>query len=220
MTLTAIAEGFKVGQAYLGAKLHDAKDPGADLTQMFQQVVGSLFGAMETYETLWQNANGSQTVPEFGFPFEVGTEPVPVNVERMIRAFGQGIRDLREIYENILTPPTMQALAAAAQNPPETFRVTDLEWVHLVYEFAAAYHQKKMDRGHLLQALVPLYLGRTASFVIEVFDSGAAQVEARIEKLCEVFEFERPYLAALWDSGTGKEEVHAGVDGKSSLRTA
>ncbi len=220
MTLTAIAEGFKIGQAYLGAKLHDAKDPGADLTLMFQQVVGSLFGAMETYEALWQSADGSQTVPEFGFPFEVGTEPVGVNVERMIRAFGQGIRDLREIYQNILTPATLQALAASAQKPLEEFRVTDVEWVHLVYEFAAAYHQKKMDRGHLLQALVPLYLGRTASFVIEVFDSGAAEVEARIEKLCEVFESERPYLAALWNGAAGKEEVHAGADGKSSLRTA
>jgi hypothetical protein len=29
MTVTAIAEGFRVGQAYLGAKIHDAKDPGA-----------------------------------------------------------------------------------------------------------------------------------------------------------------------------------------------
>ncbi len=28
MTVTAIAEGFRVSQAYLGAKLHDAKDPG------------------------------------------------------------------------------------------------------------------------------------------------------------------------------------------------
>ena len=33
MTVTAIAEGFRVGQAYLGAKIHDAKDPGADLTE-------------------------------------------------------------------------------------------------------------------------------------------------------------------------------------------
>jgi len=95
MTLTAIAEGFRVGQAYLGAKLHNAKDPGADLTQMFQQVVGSLFGLLETYEGLWQSANGSEPVPSFGFPFEVGTEPVAINVERMIRAFDQGIRDLR-----------------------------------------------------------------------------------------------------------------------------
>jgi hypothetical protein len=38
-----------VGQAYLGAKIHDAKDPGADLTSMFRQVVGSFFSLMEGY---------------------------------------------------------------------------------------------------------------------------------------------------------------------------
>ena len=36
MTTIAIAEGFRVCQSFLGAKLHDAKDPGADLTSMFR----------------------------------------------------------------------------------------------------------------------------------------------------------------------------------------
>ena len=31
MTTIAIAEGFRVCQSFLGAKLHDAKDPGAGL---------------------------------------------------------------------------------------------------------------------------------------------------------------------------------------------
>jgi len=220
MTLTAIAEGFRVGQAYLGAKLHNAKDPGADLTQMFQQVVGSLFGLLETYEGLWQSANGSEPVPSFGFPFEVGTEPVAINVERMIRAFDQGIRDLRELYQAILAATTLEALTAAAQKTGEEFRLPDALWVNVVYEFAAAYHMKAIDRSHLLLALVPLYLGRTASFVLEVRDSGAVEVEQRIEKLCEVFESEKPYLAARWGRASGKEEVYASSDGKGSSGTA
>ena len=57
MTLTAIAESFRVGQSYLGAKLHDAKDPGADLSSMFRQVVGSVFALMETYEPVWEKTN-------------------------------------------------------------------------------------------------------------------------------------------------------------------
>lgn len=220
MTLTAIAEGFQVGQAYLGAKLHDAKDPGADLTQMFQQVVGSLFGLLETYERIWQSSNGSQPVRSFGFPFEVSTEPVTVNVERMIRAFDQGIRDLREVYLNILEPATLESLTAAAQKTGEEFRLPDNLWVKVVYEFAAAYHRKSMDRSHLLQALVPLYLGRTASFVLEVRDSGAVEVEERIEMLCQVFESEKPYLAACWGRASGKEEVYASSNGKGTVGAA
>jgi glucosylglycerate synthase len=43
MTTTAVVEGHRICQAILGAKLHDPKDPGADLAPMFRQVVGTLF---------------------------------------------------------------------------------------------------------------------------------------------------------------------------------
>ena len=48
MTTTAICDGFRVCQSFLGAKIHDAKDPGADLSAMLVQVVGTVFGLMET----------------------------------------------------------------------------------------------------------------------------------------------------------------------------
>src|SRR3990172_6986942 len=87
MTKTALAEGLKVCQVFLGAKLHDAKDPGADLTAMLVQVVGSLFGLMEEYEKTWKSVRGSVPAPLFGFPYAVGLEPVRVNPERMLTAF-------------------------------------------------------------------------------------------------------------------------------------
>jgi hypothetical protein len=211
MTLTAVAEGTRVGQAYLGAKLHDAKDPGADLTSMFRQVVGSLFGLMETYEPIWQKTNGSEPVPMFGFPFDVGVEPLQVNVERMIHGFTQGVRDLREIYQSFLAPETLAELSAAAEKSGDSFRLPDALWVHLIFDFAAAYHRRALDRDHLLQSLVPLYLGRTASFVLEVRESNAAQVEERIEQLCSAFETEKPYLLQHWNAAKGKEKSHAGT---------
>lgn len=209
MTVTAIAEGFRVGQAYLGAKLHDAKDPGADLTSMFRQVVGSVFTLMETYESTWHSTNSSQPVPMFGFPFDVGLEPIAVNVERMIHAYHQGVTDLREIYESVLAPETLASLTAAAQQKCEQFRIADPLWVGLIYEFASAYHHRKINREHLMQSLVPLYLGRTASFILDVRESSAAEVEERIEQLCCVFEDHRQYLTALWGAEAGKEKSHA-----------
>jgi glycosyltransferase involved in cell wall biosynthesis len=204
MTLTAIAEGMQVGQAYLGAKLHDAKDPGADLTSMFQQVVGSIFGLMETYEKVWQSSRAPEPVPLFGFPFDVGLEPIAVNVERMIRAFKQGVADLGELYGAVLAGETRLALSQAAELAGEAFRLPDGVWAHVIYEFAAAHHHRRFDRSHLMQSLVPLYLGRTASFVNEVKEASAAQVEERLEGLCATFEKEKPYLLGRW-AGGGKE---------------
>ena len=211
MTVTAIAEGFRVSQAYLGAKLHDAKDPGTDLTSMFLQVVGSLFSLLETYESVWQHTDGSEAVRMFGFPFEVSVEPIAVNVERMMKGFVQGVTDLRDIYQTFLSHGTLSGLADCAA-PRDDFHFPDRLWVHLIYEFAAAWHARKLDREHLLQSLVPLYLGRTASFVLETRESSAREVEQRIEQLCEVFEGEKPYLEELWNQLSTKEMSHAASD--------
>jgi len=199
MTLTAMAEGFRVGQSYLGAKLHDAKDPGADLTAMFRQVVSSLFGLMETYEGVWQKVESSEHVPMFGLPFDVGLEPIPVDVERMKRAYQQGLRDLDGIYRSFLSPSTIEGLVGAALETGDGFRVPDALWVRLVYEFAAAYHGKQLDRDHLLQSLIPLYLGRTGSFVLDVREADAVMVEEKIEVLAREFEAQKPYLLECWD---------------------
>lgn len=214
MTETAVAEGFKIGQAYLGAKLHNAKDPGADLTSMFKQVVGSLFRLMETYEAVWQKGRESTPVPMFGFPFEVGVEPVAVNVERMGKAFCQGLKDLAEIYKAVLSPKTLEGLTACAARTGNDFRVPDSLWVDVILEFASSFHHKTIDREHLLESLVPLYLGRTASFVLEMRESNPAEVEGRIEELCRVFEARRPYLLKLWNlaspDGVGASQREVG----------
>ncbi len=202
MTLTAMAEGFRIGQSYLGAKLHDAKDPGADLTAMFRQVVSALFGLMETYEAAWQKVESSEPVPMFGLPFDVGLEPIPVDVERMKRAFQQGLRDLDGIYRSFLSPSTLEGLVAAAARTGDDFHVSDGLWVRLVYEVAAAYHGKWLDRDHLLRSLIPLYLGRTGSFVLDVREADAVMVEAKIETLAQEFEAQKPYLLECWSSAT------------------
>ena len=60
MTTLAITEGFRICQSFLGAKLHDAKDPGLDLSAMLAQVVGSVFMLMQKYEILWQQPDRKQ----------------------------------------------------------------------------------------------------------------------------------------------------------------
>jgi glycosyltransferase involved in cell wall biosynthesis len=198
MTTTAIAEGFAVCQAYLGAKIHDAKDPSSDLTAMMTQVVGSCFDLIEIYESIWSGRRGSQEVPLFGFPHAVGVEPIQVNVERMISIFRQGLEDLGELLGKVFPPPLMDALReiGAASNRP--FQIPDPLWAEVVYRFALAHHRRILPRDHLLRLLIPLYLGRTASFVLEMWDAGPDEAEARTERLALIFEETKPLLEAEW----------------------
>ncbi len=205
MTTTAIAENFRVCQSYLGAKIHDAKDPGADLSAMLVQVVGSVFNLMETYDSVWPKVTGSQPASLFGFPFEVGLEPVPINVARMLASFAQGCRDLLSIYEKFISPAQLKALTTCVGLPAERFALPDELWAALIYDFALAYHRRVIDRGHLVKSLTPLYLGWVASFALQTENETAAQVEDRIEKLCLVYEQLKPYLVNQWPLQTAEK---------------
>ncbi|MGW8272639.1 MAG: glycosyltransferase, partial [Thermodesulfovibrionales bacterium] len=73
-------------------------------------------------------------------------------------------------------------------------------WVEIIYSFAASAHRKVINSEHLLKSLTPLYLGRTASFVIQNWNSDAAEVEDRIERLCTVYEEKKSFLVEKWDN--------------------
>ena len=125
MTTTAIADGFSVCQAFLGAKIHDAKDPGADLAAMFEQVVASVFDLMRTYEACWTRVEGAEDVPLFGFPHGVGLEPVNVNVERMLGIFRSAVRDLAEVWRLAIPPQTLAEVTALGGADAPSFRFPD-----------------------------------------------------------------------------------------------
>jgi len=199
MTTTAIANGFRICQAFLGAKIHDAKDPGADLSAMLHQVVSSVFDLMEEYEEMWRSVKGSEGVSTFGFVYSVGLEPINVNLDKMIEMFRLGVRDLEKLYSSFLPPEVLSYLRAAAAEPArDAFTYADEAWVRTVMSFALAYHRKTVDREHLIKSLTPLYLGKVASFVIETWSFSAEDVEGRLEELCLSFEREKSYLVESW----------------------
>jgi glycosyltransferase involved in cell wall biosynthesis len=198
MTTTAVAKGFKVCQAFLGAKIHDAKDPGADLSQMLVQVVSSVFDLMQTYKDSWRGVTTAEEVPLFGFPHGVGLEPVNVNVERMLGIFRRGAKDLREVWEKALARETLAAVAALAAREEPPFVFPDETWVRVVYDFSRAYARRALPAEQLLASLVPLYLGRTASFVVQTERSDEGEVESVIRGLARQFVDMKPYLLQRW----------------------
>jgi len=203
MTTIAIAEGFRVCQSFLGAKLHDAKDPGSDLSAMLEQVVGSVFMLMREYEPTWRARTGSQPAELFGFRYDVGLDPVEVNVERMVNAFRRGCQELGEVWSLALRPATLADLKrlerVVCEGTADSFHLDDDLWARVVLDFACTYKREALSRGLILRSLTPLYLGRVASFVQETRTLVSAEVEEKIEQLCLKFEALKPYLANHWN---------------------
>jgi hypothetical protein len=198
VTTQAVCGGFRVCQVFLGAKVHDPKDPAADLSSMLAQVLSATFVEMERNVTTWQKVRSSESVVTLGAVGAVDTEPVKVDVRRMIASFRIGYENLAEIWGAVLPPATLLELKRLSKRPDDAFLFPDHVWVRIVYDFAVAHHLRTIARDHLLRALTPLYLGWVASFVIQMQEADAAAVEARIEELCARYEQDKPYLISRW----------------------
>ena len=198
MTTTAIANGFKVTQSFLGAKIHDAKDPGTDLSNMLYQVVSAAFALMETYADVWMPIRGSQAVPAFGFEYTVGLEQVNVNTDRMLNTFREGLRNLGEIWLDILGAGDFREIERLGAQGDDNFHFPVSLWTRVIYDYALAFHNKRMPAEQLIKSMTPLYVGKTASFILQAKDMGQQDAEAEIEKLCIEFENGKDYLANNW----------------------
>ena len=198
MTTTAIANGFKVAQSFLGAKIHDAKDPGSDLSNMLYQVVSATFDLMENYADVWVPIRGSEPVTTFGFEYTVGLEHVSVNTARMLKLFRESLNNLREIWLDILGAGDLREVERLGTLGDDEFDFPLSLWTRIIYDYALAFHQKKLPTEHLIKSLTPLYVGKTASFILAAEHMEAVEAEVEIEKLCMEFESSKDYLATRW----------------------
>lgn len=198
MTTEALANGFNVCQSYLGAKIHDPKDPGADLKDMFVQVVGSLMSLTEKHYYLWRDVRGSLDVPTFGFKYTAAVVPIKVNTEGMLRHFRIGAENLRGLWAGFMEKEAVDSLVAFARQDAPSFRFPKEVWVGAVYDCLLAYHHRKMTGEHLLKSLIPLYYGRTASFFFETMEMSDEEAEAVVEEVAEVYEKHKGYLTSHW----------------------
>jgi hypothetical protein len=198
MTTTAVANNFRVCQAFLGAKIHDPKDPGADLSSMLFQVVGATFDLTEDYAAIWKAVEGSQEIPAFGFQYAVGLEPVSVNLERMVEKFRLGIRELLDLWRVFIPEHIVGFLKQAEDAPGNILHIPDEIWAEIIYSFALATHAKSLNKEHLLKSLTPLYIGKVASFVAETHECSADEVEEKIDALCMAFEKGKKIFIERW----------------------
>jgi glycosyltransferase involved in cell wall biosynthesis len=199
MTVNAIAGGFAVSQARLGAKVHDPKDPGADLGPMFGQVVSTTLRLAVRHADRWLPVQGSRDVPAYGFERVVEPPPLPIDVARLLSSFATGRIEQGPVWQKVLghdLERTVERLAGQAGT--DAFRFPDETWANVVYAALLAQRAGVVADPELIAALVPLYFGRVASHVIETASLDDAEAEAVVERQARVFETLKPKLVARW----------------------
>ncbi len=197
MTTAALAGNYRVCHTFLGTRDQETKIGAVDLSVVLAQTVGGIFHSMEEYESSWARTKESIEVPLYGTA-EPAPDPGPLQTGRMVSGFKQGVRDLLPLWELILSQDTLGQILTLDMQAPEDFRFPPALWVQTVYDFALAYHDQTLHREHMLKSLTPLYLGRTASFVLETQHGDGDQVDRTVEALCKQFEQSKSYLVEQW----------------------
>lgn len=192
MTMTALAADRRICQTFLGAKVHDPKEPGADLGPMFRQVVGTLFRMAALHHDRWSTEDEADTPPTFGFRSDAMAEPVAVSLPILRRAFSDGQEIWSALWNRVLSPEAARAAHGGELGASD--------WITLLYDYLTAFGSGAEDETELLDSLIPLYFARTATFIELTLETPAAQAELLVEELVDVAVERRPYLRERFSS--------------------
>jgi len=192
MTTTAISQGYKVAQAFMGCKIHDVKDPGEHLGPMFRQVVSTLMRLAGEYADMAREVEGIRSVPIFGFPYASIPESMNVDLPRLIQKFNEGVTQNKETIKGVLAPDTFKKVEARIGLTADKFDFPPELWVKTVYEYAI-----KVGSGgapELVDSLIPIYYGNVANFVKRTLDMSSADAENVVREMADLFFEKRNYL--------------------------
>jgi glycosyltransferase involved in cell wall biosynthesis len=202
MTTIAIARHFNVCQAFLGSpKVHNPKDPAADLSSMFIQVVSTIFDLMIEFEYLWMDTYESRPSSIYGFGLGVDEKPpeIDVSTDTLFKSFTEGTEKYKEICEKVIPLPECMEIEKYTQieNKDQFYYKSDL-WARILFNFAVAYRNNEIDRTKLLEALIPFYHSRVLSYVNKTKNLETRESEEYLENINRVFESEKYYLIQKW----------------------
>ena len=201
MTLMAVCWDKRIVQVFLGTKIHSPKDPAADLSGMFCQVVSTIFFVAGVMSDRVKKVSKSLPV-EIAGEIEriIPMEPIEVNLQAMDQEFLDGIKHFDPMYQQVLEPDDYRQLKQIVTDYQSDKRngFSGPLWAHILYSFMLVYQVWTRNRRRLVDILVPLYFGRLATYCRNVAELNEEEVEEVVEKLAQDFEKEKKYLLQKW----------------------
>jgi hypothetical protein len=189
----AAVAGFTIAEFDAGPR--DVPQPAeTDIRSILASVTGSLFADIDAKAAFWQRP---RQLPPARYPGPHSPQTdAATDIAPMLDAFRLAYTNLQEIWSLVLPPNSLLGLKRLNVTDSSAFRMPESLWARIVYDFLLAYRLRTINRGHLLGALIPLYLAWVASHV-NITASGV-DPESHIETVAAAFEADKPYLVSRW----------------------
>jgi hypothetical protein len=198
----AALEGFRIAQVALPSGALRSHSQAPPFSEIFRQVVGSIFGVLAQEPARWLPIDGSLPVPSFG---ELGPDRAPAaafDTQSFAQTYREAMDALQPVLVEMLSPATLQLLTARAGAP--ILHIDDALWVRTVYELLVTAARRTVPVDQIVQALQPVYLGRVSSLFDELASLDRHDALERHERLALVFEGSKPELRAIWPAAAAR----------------
>ena len=207
MSLNACSGVFRVCQAGLGAKIHNASFP--KLGKMFEEVVYTLFSTLLKYRSHWRDTRlhqwcerdeqeeirtvhlyGMEAMTDFAMPFSIDF----LKLKEQCREEYEKHHDLLKHY---LSPYAYRHLHDNFSM--DRYDIDIMLWSQIVYRllyiFDGAPEQVKRD---VINVLKPLYFARSIAFDYQTYRYSINSAENEIRQQAMAFLSQKPYLIGLY----------------------
>ena len=189
----AMVAGLSVDEVNVGTRvLPQPAEP--NINAILSLVTGSLFADIEAKAAFWQRPRRlSPDRQTFSVAQMIDGN---IDIGPMVEAFRLAFTNLQEIWSLVLAPNSLLGLKRLSVVEPASFRMPETLWARIVFDFLVAYRLRTINRGHLLGAMIPLYLAWVAGH-INVVGSGTDS-GAHVESVASAFESEKQYIVSRW----------------------
>jgi hypothetical protein len=201
MITLAITQGAPICQSLVGRpKMQRSPDGIMPQVSACVDVVGTVFDLMRIFEGRWQKVKWSKPTAVFGFGMGDVEAPAPLEVSEadLYRAFVHGFAQYQTRWESLFDDKTFNKLTEIKDLPMAHFSFPSELWARILFRYAVAHKNEVTDRQALLESLLPIFHGKTLSFVKKTERMSIQQAEEYIENECMIFEEMKSYLVADW----------------------
>jgi glucosylglycerate synthase len=189
----ACSAGLTIEEVGVGPRmLPQPAEP--NINAILTLVTGSIFADIEAKAAYWQRPR--RLPPEQHTVIEPRVTNGAVDIVPMVEGFRMAFTNLQEIWSLVLAPNSLLGLKRLSVVEPKAFRMPEGLWARIVFDFLIAYRLRTINRGHLLGALIPLYLAWVAGHM-NVTAAGTS-AESHVEAQTAAFEADKPYIVSRW----------------------
>jgi len=219
LATAAVTNDARICEAHLGAKIHRRSGGKEDI--VLRHLANALFGEILNDRDWWASVRNEHSVPMLIRLPAVGTPKVSVIESSEMKPhlialkYQAGFHSYYSLYERIFSQETYNELQNLSRSDTKLFNFPPRLWAEVVYALLLAYaFGRGFTRGDLLNALVPLHDGFTASRAGRLHELAhklaglpseekerllSLESEKEIDELADEFRRQKPLLIVAWD---------------------